>query len=68
MTFRKQLLAERTRLDLTQAGCAKLLGLSLRNLIRWEHGVIVPAAITQEGCLARLAALPTHISSTCGRD
>lgn len=60
MTFRKQLIAERERLNLTQAECAKVLGVSVSSVAHWEVGSIKPPrTITQEGALARLGAMPS---------
>ena len=61
MTFRKQLLNERDRLDITQAQCSKILGVSLRAIADWEsrHNPTIPWEVTQEGALARLRALPS---------
>ena len=62
MTFRKQLLAERERLNLTQDEAAKLLGIGRRTLQKWEDSRDqAPSEITQEGALARLAARPTPV-------
>ena len=58
MTFRKQLLAERDRLNLTQAQAAKALGIGLRTVAAWET-TDTPPMLTQIGALAVLRALPT---------
>ena len=58
MTFRKQLLAERDRLNLTQTQAAKALGISLRTVAAWET-TDTPPPLTQIGALAVLRALPT---------
>jgi len=61
MTFRKQLQAERDRLDITQAQCAQILSVSLRTITDWEarHNPTIPFEVTQEGALARLKAIPS---------
>lgn len=58
MTFRKQLLAERDRLNLTQTQAAKALGIGLRTVAAWET-TDTPPPLTQIGALAVLRALPT---------
>lgn len=55
MTFAQKLLAERDRLNLTQAEAAALLATSKSSLEKWEAGVKTPKPLTQEGALARLA-------------
>lgn len=62
MTFRKQLLAERQRLDLTQQQLADILGVGKRTVQEWEDDrKSAPTEIAQEGALARLAKLPTKV-------
>ena len=58
MTFRKQLLAERDRLNLTQTQAAKALGIGLRTVAAWE-ATDTPPMLTQIGALAVLRAMPT---------
>ena len=55
MTFPEQLLAERHRLNLTQAKAAALLGISKSALEKWEAGVKTPKLLMQEGAMARCA-------------
>lgn len=57
MTFADKLKSERKRLGLTQGQLAELLDVSLRAVGKWEQGQ-EPIALTQEGALNRLAALP----------
>lgn len=55
MAFAEKLKAARERLGLTQAEAARLLDVSFEAVSKWERGLSTPAAITQEGALARLA-------------
>lgn len=55
MSFAEKLKAARERLGLTQAGAARLLDVSFEAVSKWERALSTPAAITQEGALARLA-------------
>ncbi|MES2568662.1 MAG: helix-turn-helix domain-containing protein [Verrucomicrobiota bacterium] len=57
-TFADKLAAARRRAGLTQAECGKILEKGTRTVERWEAGELIPAGITQEGALARLAKLP----------
>lgn len=59
MTFADQLKAHRARLGLTQAGASALLEIPERTFWEWEHGKTEPAAICQEGALARLQKAKT---------
>lgn len=54
MTFAEHLKNERQRLGLTQADLADLLDVTKSAVEKWEYGVQEPAAIAQEGALARL--------------
>jgi transcriptional regulator with XRE-family HTH domain len=55
MNFSEKILGERKRLGLTQAGAADLLDISKSALEKWESGIKIPIALTQEGALARMA-------------
>jgi transcriptional regulator with XRE-family HTH domain len=54
MSFAEQLKSERTRLGLSQAQLAALLGVSKSAVEKWEYGTKTPIPIAQEGALARL--------------
>lgn len=54
MTFADHLRTARATLALTQPQAAALLGISARVYWDWEQGLTEPAAITQEGAVARL--------------
>lgn len=58
MTFADKLKRERKRLGLNQTEAATALGVSFEAVSKWERGLSTPAAITQEGALARLTAAP----------
>ena len=61
MTFPEKLRRARKARALSQAECAALLGVSFEAISKWERGITEPAAITQEGALARLAKRPRKI-------
>lgn len=54
MTFAELLKSERTRLGLTQAESALLLGVPARTYWEWEHGKTIPIDLAKEGALHRL--------------
>lgn len=58
LQFAKQLRAQRARLAITQRQLAEVLGVSFEAVSKWERGASLPLAITQEGALTRLQALP----------
>ena len=55
--FRVSLKSERKRIGLTQDKTSTALAIPKRTYCDWEYGVSTPREITQEGALARLAAL-----------
>ena len=57
MSFAQQLQHHKDRLDLSQEAMAGVLDIAKRTLEYWLSGDRTPPAITQEGALARLAAL-----------
>ena len=59
MTFAARLKEQRRRLGLTQAEASVLLEIPLRTLADWERKHTTPAAICQEGALARLQKAKT---------
>lgn len=54
MNFAEQIKSERQRLGLNQSEAAALLDVSFEALSKWERGLSTPAAIAQEGAMARL--------------
>lgn len=56
MDFAEKLKAARERLGLTQTEAAALLDVSFEAVSKWERGLSTPAAIAQEGALARLSS------------
>jgi len=56
MDFAEKLKAARERLGLTQTDAAALLDVSFEAVSKWERGLSTPAAIAQEGALARLSS------------
>lgn len=54
MKFSEQLKSEKDRLGLTLAGLASALDVGQRTVEHWLKGDRTPAAITQEGAMARL--------------
>jgi DNA-binding transcriptional regulator YiaG len=57
MIFADELKGERKRLGLNQSEAATLLEVSFEAISKWERGLAAPAAIAQEGALARLRAV-----------
>jgi transcriptional regulator with XRE-family HTH domain len=62
MSFAARLKSERDRLGLSQAEAARWLDCGKRTLEHWESGDREPLAVTQEGVMARLKAIDSHLA------
>jgi DNA-binding XRE family transcriptional regulator len=64
LTFADLLRSHRSRLDLSQAQTASLLGIPLRTFWAWENGVNTPNRMTQRVAVATLENVKTDFLPT----